>query len=306
MGHPHDGILLIDKNENETSFDVVRKVKKVLRINKIGHAGTLDPFATGLLIILLGQGTKLSPYLLEAKKVYEARMRLGIETDTQDLTGRVMRTVPVPEFDCEYIKKQAQGFIGEMEQTPPAFSAVKYRGRRSYWFARKGIRVELPKRKVTFYSIKVTTMEPPDITIEVICSSGTYIRRLASDFGEKLGPGAHLRALRRLAIGSFKLKGAIDSGHIGLIPLGDLCQMIIPLRHSLPDMSEVEIDAKLAQKIRNGYQPGWEDGILPPPFEGHHDKKFKLRSMSELVAIVNLQKTPLKPEGDIRLMRVFH
>ncbi|MDY7037605.1 MAG: tRNA pseudouridine(55) synthase TruB, partial [Thermodesulfobacteriota bacterium] len=211
MGNNHDGILLIDKNEGETSFDIVKRIRQNSMVKKAGHAGTLDPFATGLLIVLLGQGTKLTPYFMESEKIYRAIMRLGIETDTQDPTGQVLHSRPVPDFTQGYIKEKAKNFIGEIEQTPPAFSALNYKGKRAYEFARKGIRIDLEKRRVKIHSIEIISINLPDITMEIRCSKGTYIRTLAADMGKRLGPGAHLKALTRLAIGSFRVEDALDS-----------------------------------------------------------------------------------------------
>ncbi|MBN1626866.1 MAG: tRNA pseudouridine(55) synthase TruB, partial [Deltaproteobacteria bacterium] len=161
-----DGIILIDKNEGETSFDVVKMAKRVFK-TKAGHAGTLDPFATGLLIILLGQGTKLSSYLMAGKKKYLATMTLGIETDTLDRTGRVLVEMPVPDMPREEVARIVREFTGDIEQRPPAYSAVNYKGQRAYKLARKGIEVDLGKRKVVIHSIEVVSVSLPDITFEV-------------------------------------------------------------------------------------------------------------------------------------------
>ena len=197
MGNPREGIILVDKGEGETSFDVVKKIKKALGIKKVGHAGTLDPFATGLLIVLVGQGTKLAPYLMSGKKTYRGTLRLGVETDTQDPTGHTVSTRPVPEISLEEIRRHALGFTGEIEQVPPAFSAVRHQGKRAYEFARKGIAIDLKKRRVRIHSLEVLGVALPEITFQVVCSGGTYVRTLAADLGKQMGPGAHLRELRR-------------------------------------------------------------------------------------------------------------
>ena len=173
MQTQRDGIILIDKREGETSSDVVRKVKRALGVRKVGHAGTLDPFATGLLIILLGEGTKLSRYVMAGEKRYRARLTLGIETDTFDLTGQVVQTRTVPALTPEWVQQTALQFVGEIEQVPPAFSAVKHEGTRAYKLARKGIEFDLPRRKVAIRSITISDLGLPDLTMEVTCSSGT-------------------------------------------------------------------------------------------------------------------------------------
>jgi tRNA pseudouridine55 synthase len=302
-----DGIVLVDKNQGETSFDVVRRVRKALKIKKAGHAGTLDPFATGLLIILLGQGTKLSPYIMSREKKYRATIRLGIETDTYDPTGCIVRKRPLPELDLDCIKAAALGFIGVAEQLPPIFSAVRYRGRRAYEFARKGIKPELKKRRVTIRSIKIVSAELPDVTMEVTCSSGTYIRSLAADFGERLGPGAHLRTLRRLSIGPFDIRDALSLEKIGLSQTeAVLKEKIIPLRDAIPHLKEVQVNEELARKIRNGYQPPWGALMGKAPMPAIHEDQLKLVKDGTLVAIM---KVPRQIEHDgvgLEILRVFH
>lgn len=302
-----DGIVLVDKNQGETSFDVVRQVRKILKTKKVGHAGTLDPFATGLLIVLLGQGTKLSPYLMSREKKYRATLRLGIETDTGDLTGRILRKRPVPELDMETLNELALGFIGEAEQSPPMFSAVRYRGKRAYEFARKGIKLELKKRKVTIRALEVVSADLPDVTIEVSCSSGTYIRSLAADLGETLGPGAHLKALRRLSIGPFALQDALNLEKVGLGRAEEALQdRIIPLRDAIPHVKELQVDDQLARKIRNGYQPQWDalkGGFILPSV---HEGEIKLVKDRTLVAIMKVPRQKDHAGMCLEILRVFY
>jgi len=301
------GIVLLDKNEGETSFDVVKGVRRILKIKKVGHAGTLDPFATGLLLILLGQGTKLSSNLMEHEKTYRATMRLGIETDSQDPTGLIVHSRPVPDFKEEYIKEKAKGFIGVIEQIPPAFSAVNYKGKRAYEFARKGIRVQLEKREVTIHSIGIVSIDLPEVTMEISCSGGTYIRTLAADLGKRLGTGAHLRALRRLSCGPFKVADALDSKHVRSASSRFLLHnRIIPIREALPHMKETQIDGPMAKKIRNGYQPHWDEGLagshLPDFYEGH----MKLVHGTDLVAIMKVCRLSGNANKQLKIMRVFN
>lgn len=207
-----DGVLMVDKEEGETSFSVVRKVKRLLDVGKVGHAGTLDPFATGLLLVLVGQGTKLSPYLMAGEKTYLGTLTLGIETDTLDRTGRITAVKPVPELDPELVRERAKAFVGETEQTPPSFSALKVQGKRAYSLVRKGLPVTLEKRRVRIMELAILSLDPPDVTFRVVCSSGTYVRSLAADLGKELGVGAHLKALRRIAIGPYGVEDALPSG----------------------------------------------------------------------------------------------
>jgi tRNA pseudouridine55 synthase len=298
------GVLLVDKEEGESSFGSVKKVRKFLGVKKVGHAGTLDPFATGLLMVLLGQGTKLFPFLVAGTKRYCATLRLGIETDTLDLTGRVVRVSPVPAFDAEEIREKASLFLGDVEQVPPSFSAVKHEGRRAYELARKEIRFELKKRRVRIHHLKVLSVALPDLTMVIECSPGTYIRSLGADLGEALGTGAHVRALRRLASGSFTVQEAVCLGEFSPgVAEAELKRKIIPLKEALPDVREQEIDSDIALKIRNGYRPFWKElSSDAPPGEG----LVKLVSGPELVAVVESPESRPGEEVQLTLLRVFH
>jgi len=306
--YPTDGIILINKNEGESSYDVIRKVKTAFRgskIQKFGHAGTLDPFATGLLVVLLGRGTKLSPFIMAENKVYRATLSLGIETDTLDPTGRVVRESTVPDLSTEFIKKEAQRFTGKIQQTPPIYSAVKYKGKRAYKLARKGQEVVLNKRTVSIYYIKIISVELPDVTMEVKCSSGAYIRSLASDLSQELGPGGHLRSLTRLSCGSFDLKNALNSNEISAENINLLQKILIPLNAALPDMREIIVENPIAENVRRGRQSvleGLADDLDPVGCDGEY---FKLIGNGELVAVV--KQTKSRRDGHVRLeiARVF-
>jgi len=306
MGYPYDGILLVDKNEGGTSFGVVEKVRRVFKVKKAGHAGTLDPFATGLLVVLLGQGTKLSPYLMSGEKRYLATIRLGVETDTQDPTGRIVKTRPVPAFEPEYIEEKALGLIGEIEQVPPAFSAIRHRGKRAYEFARKGIKIDLKKRKVLVRYLKIISVELPDVIMEVACSPGTYVRSLAADLGKLLGPGGHLTALRRLSSKPFAVKDALNLEAIGSArPHSVFEDKIIPLRDALPQMKEAQVDDRMAHRVRNGCHPEFKELVsesdLPDFYEGH----MKLVKGADLVAIMKVHHLSDTGERGLKIMRVF-
>jgi tRNA pseudouridine55 synthase len=300
-----DGIILVDKREGETSSNGVRRVKRALGAPKVGHAGTLDPFATGLLIILLGEGTKLSRYVMAGEKTYRARLGLGIETDTFDLTGHVVQTRTVPTLTPEGVHEKALQFVGEIEQVPPAFSALKYKGTRAYKLARKGIEFELPKRKVTIRSIAITSLELPDLTMEVVCSSGTYIRSLAADLGRRLGTGAHLKALRRLTSEPFSVDEAIDLKDVEPDVLeARLAEKIVPLWRAVAHIQGAQIDARLAGKIRSGYQPDWSELPAVPDKGGTQAGPMTLLNGKDLVAIVEIDRP--NRGGRLKLSRVFH
>ncbi|MBW1999822.1 MAG: tRNA pseudouridine(55) synthase TruB [Deltaproteobacteria bacterium] len=307
MENSCDGILLIDKKAGETSFEAARRIGRILKAKKVGHAGTLDPFATGLLIILLGQGTKLFPYLMPLKKKYTGILRLGIETDTQDLSGRVLNVRPVPEYDLDFLREKARDFVGEIEQVPPKFSAVRYEGKRAYEYARKGIEFELGARKVKVYSFEILATRLPEVTIQVVCSGGTYIRSLVSDFGTALGPGAHLVALRRESCGPFDLGEAVSVEETrGPSPGEFLKQRIIPLAQALPHVKEIGIGGDLAEKIRKGYQPRMNELI---PGGAHLDspkEEIKLVKDEELVALARVPEEQTGLEGRLKILRVFN
>ncbi len=295
-----DGVLIVDKEEGEVSFSVVRKVKKVLEVGKVGHAGTLDPFATGLLLVLVGQGTKLSPYLMAEDKTYLGTLTLGIETDTLDRTGRITNVRPVPNLDPDLVRERAKAFVGETEQTPPSFSALKVQGKRAYSLARKGVPVTLEKRRVRIKEWTVLSVALPDVTFRVVCSSGTYVRSLAADLGKDLGVGAHLKTLRRTASGPYGVEGALRSGDMGTgLSVEKVRAKIIPLRDALPHIPEVEVDERTAYRVRRGYQPAWEELGKKTPFP---QEVVKLVNGPDLVALIRFDP---KVKGRLRISRVF-
>jgi tRNA pseudouridine55 synthase len=301
-----DGILLIDKEEGETSYTTVKRVSQILKVKKVGHAGTLDPAATGLLIILLGQGTKLSPYLMAREKEYWAVVRLGIVTDTLDADGQVVKANRVPSIDVARLKACAAEFTGEIEQVPPVFSALKYRGKPAYVYARSGVKIELAKRKVTIRKLEIKTVDPPDFSMQVVCSSGTYIRSLAADLGDRLGPGAHLRALRRLSIGSFSVAEAVSLAQGNADFLGEQMRgRIIPLKTAVKHLAELNLDAEMAQKIRNGQQLTWQELDPECLVRDVVSMELKLVCREELVAIAKLDHSGAGDERELKILRVF-
>lgn len=306
MGTSTDGILLIDKAEGESSYQVVRKIKAALNAAKVGHAGTLDPFATGLLIILLGQGAKLSRFIMATRKVYLATMQLGIETDTLDATGKLTSQRSVPHFSHHILREAARDFVGEIEQIPPVFSAVKYHGQRAYRMARQGLEPQLEKRKVTVYSLDILSSGMPEVTARIVCSSGTYVRSLAADFGGKLGCGAHVSALRRLASGAFEVQNGYCSAEIiGSQNRKVLRERVIPMADAVPDMRSWEVEDGLAKKVRQGYQP--QCGDLPglrkqKSFEGQY---IKLMNGGALLAVLEVKKDGEGGYGRLEIKRVF-
>jgi len=282
-----DGIIIVDKESGPSSFRVVETIKNLVGAKKAGHAGTLDPFATGVLAVLLNQGTKLSPFLMSQDKVYKACLRLGIETDTQDLTGKIIKKKDVGRLTRETIRQEALQFLGSIKQVPPPYSAVHHEGKRAYELARDGIRVELQEREVRVDYINILSVDLPTVWIEVGCSSGTYIRSLATDLGRSLDTGAHLTSLRRIKSGPFLVDNALRVTQIARhLSNNRADEVIVQLKDSLKGMKEAEIHDTLARKIRNGYRP--HRGDLPledvPSFDP--DGYLKAVRGRELVAVL--------------------
>jgi tRNA pseudouridine55 synthase len=290
------GILLIDKPEGVTSFEVVRRARKALGIRKIGHLGTLDPMATGLLPLCLLEATKLVPYLMPEAKVYRARVRLGVATDTQDATGTVVarcETLPSPA----QIYQAAAGFRGEVTQIPPMFSALHCEGERAYRRARRGETVELAPRTVTIYELTVDEVAIPEFTMTVKCSQGTYIRTLAKDLGDALGCGAHLTALRRLAVGALRVEEALTLAGLAELSRGELEQRIIPISRCLPGMRPVEVGLAEARQLRQGQ-------LLVRPADDFKDgEQVQVVFDAELVAVALVKN--LTPQAVLAPVRVF-
>jgi tRNA pseudouridine55 synthase len=201
------GLLLVDKPTGITSHDAVSRVRRALGIRKVGHAGTLDPMATGLLVIGVGRATRLLRFLGESPKLYEGTGVLGVETETLDADGAIVRESPVTVTEGE-LRTAIASFVGDIEQTPPAYSAVKVGGERSYRAARRGEAVDAPPRRVHVYAFNLRRFDPPRFDFRVRCSGGTYVRSLVADVGRSLGCGAHLGVLRRTAIGPFGVEDA--------------------------------------------------------------------------------------------------
>ncbi len=282
MPNIDSGILLIDKSAGLTSFGVVRRARRVLAVRKIGHLGTLDPFATGLLPLCLMEATKLVPFLMPEPKTYRAEVRLGEETTTQDLTGEVVASsdrLPAPEE----VKEAAARLVGEIEQIPPMYSALHYQGQRLYRLARRGEVVQVKPRKVLIYRLEVEEVRGPAVTLTVECSQGTYIRTLAADLGAALGCGAHLTALRRLAVGPFLLEAALTLQALEEASPEELGRRIIPLRDCLPGLGQVRVSPEQARQLRQGRPLPGPEGDLTP------GQLVRVLTAQELVAVARVR-----------------
>ena len=212
---PANGLLLVDKPAGMTSHDVVDHIRRRFRMRRVGHGGTLDPAATGLLILLLGRATSHARFLLNADKTYHSTLRLGQTTDTQDGEGKILQTREVPPLTRDQIEAVCSRFRGEIEQEVPAYSAVRIQGKRFYDLARAGKEVPHRVRRVTVRELKILELHLPEVDLEVTCSSGTYIRTLCADIGAALGCGGHLSRLCRMQVGPFSLRHSVKLEQIG-------------------------------------------------------------------------------------------
>ena len=229
-----EGVLLVDKPTDHTSHDVVARLRGKLRMRRIGHAGTLDPMATGLLVILVGKATRISQYLMSVDKVYAGTIKLGEVTNTQDAEGEVLETRPVPSLTEAEIRQPQQGFIGDQYQLPPMFSAIKIDGVPLYKRAREGEEVEREPRFIRVVSYELTRWASPELDFRVHCTKGTYVRTLAHDLGQRLGCGAHLKALRRLSSGDLTMEKALTLDQIMAMPIPEIERHLVPTLQAAP------------------------------------------------------------------------
>ncbi len=229
-----EGILLIDKPKGITSHDVVDRARRKYKIKRIGHAGTLDPMATGLLILLVGKATKLSQYLMSLDKVYSGTITLGESTNTYDADGEVAFNKPVPELTLSQVQDYLNNFLGDQYQTPPMYSAIKIKGQPLYKLARKGQEVEREPRFIRVSKFHATDYKSPNIEFTMACTKGTYVRSIAHDLGEKIECGAHLSALRRDASDKFSVKDAIPLEELEALSSSELASVLIPGHQATP------------------------------------------------------------------------
>ncbi len=245
------GILLIDKPLGFTSHDIVAKLRGILKERKIGHAGTLDPMASGLLLCLIRRGTRASQFAEKEEKSYVFSIRFGLETDSYDLAGEVIKEEKVSLSESE-VKKTIEGFLGESEQTPPIFSAIKVDGKPLYKYAREGRKVEIQPRRIFINKIELLGKKDEDYKIRVSCSKGSYIRSLAMDIGRSLGTVATVTKLRRESIGKFSVKDAIDINEASKIGREALLKRILPVDTLFSEYPEVILNTEETKRVKNG------------------------------------------------------
>ena len=263
------GVLVVDKPVGLTSHDVVQIIRRGTGIRRAGHTGTLDPRASGVLVVLIGPAVRLSEYVSASDKRYQATIRLGSSTDTFDSEGIITGSSSVEGVDEEKFDEILQQFVGEIQQVPPPYSAIKVQGRKAYEMAREGEEVNLEPRLINVYSLDVLEWAPPEVVIDVFCSSGTYVRSLANDLGEAIGTGAHLIGLRRTKSGRFTLRDAVPLRRLQeSFIAGDWYKYLIPAAEALGDWPMVELDGDDVELIRHGHRipaepeaSGWARGV---------------------------------------------
>lgn len=288
-------VALVDKPVGPTSFEVVRAVRRLAGTRRVGHGGTLDPFASGLLVIGIGPATRLLPYALHGAKTYRARIRFGIETDSGDPTGETVREADVPR-DVEALRAAMRTLEGTIEQVPPRHSAVKIGGRRAYDLARAGVDFEPDPRTVHVESFVLEHFEPPFADVVVRCGGGTYIRSLARDLGRALGSVAHLTALRRTAIGSVSVDDAVPLDRVETAHAEG--RLLRPPRVLVAGWPTLELDAERTRRVRHGGQPepAWWGGDSVPAL----DRLALVDATGELVAVAEAAEG-----GPLRLAAVL-
>jgi tRNA pseudouridine55 synthase len=250
---PRSGVLPVDKGPGITSFQVVAHLRRLLRVSRVGHGGTLDPDATGVLPILVGEATKLTPYLIDLDKEYVATVRLGVRTATQDLSGPVIEARPVPDLDPPALAAVLGRFTGVIRQVPPMYSALHHAGQRLHQLARAGVSVEREPRAVRVFAIHLESIALPQFTIRVTCGKGTYIRTLAADIGDVLGCGAAVARLVRTRVGPYQLKAAVGWDEVREARVGDgLRARILAPDTALASMPAVRLAAGAARRFLHG------------------------------------------------------
>jgi tRNA pseudouridine55 synthase len=296
-------LLVVDKPCGLSSFAVVKRVRALLGRNreKVGHGGTLDPFASGVLPICAGEGTKVLPFLLDADKVYEAVVRFGVETDTLDLTGKVVAEYPLHDLSEAALRAALPQFRGPIQQVPPMYSALKRDGQPLYKYARAGVTLERAPRQVTIHSLELLGFEAPDrARLRVHCSKGTYIRSLAADLGTQLGVGGHLVELRRTASGPFRIESAISLDEMGArLAEGRPLPMLSPLQ-ALAHLPSVAVDPPMARVLTCGQHLLWQAFTGGRDLSGPVCAVRELADGPSLVAVVEQN-----PDGTVKILRGF-
>lgn len=281
-----NGFVVIDKPAGITSHDVVSRVRRILATRKVGHTGTLDPFATGVLPVAVNDGTKAIPFLDEGIKCYEAIMQLGVSTDTQDMTGLVVREADWLSISREEVESVLKQFTGHLSQIPPMFSAIKQAGQPLYKLARQGQTVERAAREIDIHSLELISFCPPFASFRVLCSRGTYVRTLADDMGEKLGCGGALKELRRTASGPFVITASVTLEVLEeAARCGTLETLTVSPYAALSHMPDVPLNESGMALVRHGRSPDWHDTEHSATVEYCDGQLLRLTQHGNLVAV---------------------
>lgn len=298
-----NGLLIIDKPAGMTSFDVVRQVRRMTKTRRVGHAGTLDPMATGVLPVAVGTATRLIEYLMAGDKAYRATLKLGSATDTQDSDGQVLEEKSWQDVDLASFSAAVENFIGDFEQLPPMYSALKKDGQPLYKLARQGIEVEREPRMVHVESLTINEFSPPYMTFTVACSKGTYVRTICHDIGQILGCGAHMTDLRRLSCGRFDLAASHPLQVYKELSEQGRALPFLSLADILADWKALTVDGVILERLQNGVAPHMADLEGDEPVAGD---KVRLIAEDKLVAIARYTpEDESKRSGDFELLKVF-
>ena len=302
-------VLPILKEEDWTSHDAVQRLRSILGVREIGHAGRLDPFATGVLVCAVGRATKLVSYLMDLPKEYVGTIRLGIDTDTGDITGEVRERRPTEDVGEDAIRGAAARFVGEIDQIPPMISAIKHQGRRLYDLARAGIEVERKPRRVTVHAFDLPAIRDDRVEFRVLCSKGTYVRALARDLGEALGTGGCVERLRRTAVGPFTEERAVSlTGEPEAVRRACLRAAVQPV-DAIAHLGAMRLRSEWVRRIRRGEQPPWR-AVDAEALPAHAPIRL-LGPEGDLVAIAVLDAVPgpidrsWRDSWELKLERVF-
>ena len=258
-----DGILIVNKPKGYTSHDVVNVLRKKLNTKKIGHTGTLDPNATGVLPILIGQATKISKYLIEHNKTYIAELRLGEKSNTGDIEGEIIETKNIPSIENEQIEEVLKSFMGKQQQIPPIYSAIKINGKKAYEYARENKEINIEPREIEILDIELINFKDNVITYKVSCSKGTYIRVLCENIAEKLGTVGLMQNLKRVQVDLFNIKDSVELEEIKEKDIKEIQQKIIPIEKVFLDKQEICLNARKTELFLNGVKLSQElpDGL---------------------------------------------
>jgi tRNA pseudouridine55 synthase len=287
-------VLVADKPAGVTSFDVVALVRRQLGLRRVGHAGTLDPDAVGVLPVLLGEATKLVPYLMDQDKAYRATLRLGVSTDTHDLSGKVLARSASDHVTLDDVRREAQGLVGRIQQVPPMFSALHHEGRRLYELARTGIKVERRPREIVVHSLEVEALEDQTATVHVVCGKGTYVRVLAADLGARLGCGAAVERLIRTRVGPFDRDRALGWTELADSSSEALWARVLPVASVLAGWPAVHLDDRATTAFTNG-QAADVPPATPRSLVRVHDLEGRLLGVGDASA-----------GGRVRPLRILH